>query len=156
MSSTVILENYGTSPLASVLFTKSVAVGASKTVADARTVDIDIYLADYDRASNLGAYIDVDGTLRAGSAAVSAITTLADADRVIKADTDGGAYSLTLMPIANVPVGTVLFINFHSDGGDLTLDGNAAEEIDAATTLVLTDVGIVRLTSDGTAWTSDQ
>lgn len=153
MSNTVTITNLSTTDLGAVFFSV-IATEQAKTITDFPTVDIDNYIDDYDRLSTLGGMVVVDGALRAGAESLTATGTLADATRVVKVDTTSGVATVTLMPIANVPVGTTLFIWFAVDGGDLTLDGNAAEEIDGATTLVLTDVGFTRLQSDGTAWTS--
>lgn len=151
MSTTVQIENLSTGTIGSVFFSTLIA-GQSKTITDAPTVDIDSYLDDYDRASALGAYITVDGSLRAGALFNDSGETADDDIRVIKSDTNAGAHTLVLMPIANVPSGTTLFINFAVDGGDLTLDGSGGELIDGNATLVLTAVGITRLQSNGVSW----
>lgn len=69
------------------------------------------------------------------------------------------ALTLTLPPIADVPAGRwIKFIKDHaSDTNIVTLDGNASEEINAATTSVLIDAvyDTMTLISNGTRWIID-
>lgn len=66
-----------------------------------------------------------------------------------------GAYSITLPAVADTQAGDRLtFIKTTSDAVAATLDGNASETIDGATTLATVDAQFdtVQIVSTGTAW----
>lgn len=149
---TVVIGNASAGPLAFLQFS-SVASGATKTKS-IFTVDLDPFLGDLDAFSAIGGYVTVDGTARAGSETVTGAVTLASTTRAARVDTTSGPYTVVMMPLAAVALGTVVYILFAVDGGDLTLDGNGAETIDGNPTLVLTDVGTKRLKKTSTGWVS--
>jgi hypothetical protein len=67
-----------------------------------------------------------------------------------------GSITITLPAVASAGVGrsiTVKDRDGNAGSGDITIDGNAAEEIDGATTYVLNiDYQSVTLVNDGSAW----
>lgn len=75
-------------------------------------------------------------------------------DRVIKGDTSGGAFTITL-PAASTATGLVLtFIRTGAGVNALTIDGNGAETIDGAATNAEMDAQYDSITiiCDGTEW----
>lgn len=66
--------------------------------------------------------------------------TVNNADRVVKVDTQAGAVTITLAPVAEFPVGVPLtFIRTGTGTNAITLDGDGTEEIDGATTYAAMD-----------------
>lgn len=151
MANTVLIQNLSTKNMGAVFFSV-IDPAATKTITDFPTVDIDNYLADYDKLSTLGGYVEVDGTARAGSVSVVAAGTLADATRIAKLDSTGGIMTIVLMSTADVPVGAKVYLDFIVDGGDVTIDGDGSETIDGNATLVLSAVGLTVIESDGANW----
>ena len=103
--------------------------------------------------------LDPDGTLLAEGITSSAgrivnttrVTTTYTAlvsDHMIYADTDGGAFTVTL------PVGVdgqyFRIINCGSSGNDLTIDGNGAETVRGAADQTVSDSEIMILTFETT------
>lgn len=74
-------------------------------------------------------------------------------DDVIKADTSGGAWTLTL-PDATTCRGKVLYIKkVSSDANSLTIDPNGSQTIDGMTTRVLiVQYDFMAVVSDGSNW----
>lgn len=70
---------------------------------------------------------------------------------IVLGDTDGGAFTLTLPPVAE-RFKAMCIKNIGTSGNDLTVDGSGAETIDGSATAVLTDLSAVRIQSDGTQW----
>ncbi len=152
---TIAITNLGAGPLAANYFS-TIASGATKTLT-LKSIDSDDQYVGYNRAAAVGAYISINGTLATGAQATTTTATLAAATRVARGDTTGGAYTITLMPLAGFPTDSILYVNFAVRGStnNLTLDGNAAETIDGAATKVLSAAGITRLKKTGaTTWVS--
>lgn len=66
-----------------------------------------------------------------------------------------GAYSVTLPPVADTQAGDkIRFVKTTADAAAVTLDGNASETIDNATTLATVDAryDCVEIVSTGTEW----
>lgn len=84
---------------------------------------------------------------------VSTAYTATVADEIVLADATVGAFTVTL-PTAASAKGRILHIKATSiAGGNVTIDGNGAETIDGAATLVISTANrCVSLASDGTAW----
>lgn len=84
-------------------------------------------------------------------------TATLDDDYIVADSGGGGTFTITLPPAADAydaatQTGKILtFVNVHTD--DVTIDGDASETINGATTFLL-DVQYERvsLVSDGTAW----
>lgn len=148
----VTIGNASGGPLGFLQFS-TLANGVTKTKS-MFTIDLDPFRGDLDAVSALGGYVSIDGVAAAGSQTVVAGATLANATRAARVDTTVGPFTVVMMPLAAVPMGTIVSILFAVDGGDLTLDGNAAETIDGNPTLVLTDVGVKRLKKTSTGWVS--
>lgn len=79
--------------------------------------------------------------------------TVGDEDVVlVDDDTVGGAVTVNLPPAANND-GRCRIVKKLGTGGNVTIDGNASEEIDGATTNVLSSqFDAIRILSDGTGW----
>lgn len=92
--------------------------------------------------------------------AVTEATTLAAADfyskdLFVKADTTGGAFSLTLPAIASVPVGAKLTVKLIAGATNaVTIDPNASEQINGGATFTSLDANgdVATFVSDGSAW----
>ena len=149
---TVTIGNASGGPLAFLQFS-TIANGATKT-RSLFTIDLDPFRGDLDAVSAIGGYVAIDGTAAAGSQTVTAGVTLANATRAARVDTTAGPFTVVMMPLAAVALGTIVSILFAVDNGNLTLDGNGAETIDGNPTLVLTDVGVKRLKKTSTGWVS--
>lgn len=73
-------------------------------------------------------------------------------DEILLCDAAGGAFTETL-PAAQAMSGRELTIKRTSASNNVTVDGNASETIDGATTKVLTtQYAFIRIVSNGTAW----
>lgn len=73
-------------------------------------------------------------------------------DDVLLADAAGGAFTITLPVAATVP-GKRLTIKRISASNNVTVDGDASETIDGATTKVLgSQWAFITVISNGTAW----
>lgn len=102
-------------------------------------------------------WYDTSGS--AGVGGVVAITTktgtytAANTDTVILCDASGGAFTVTL-PAAADNTGKVFYLKkIDSSANAVTIDGNGAETIDDATTLVLSgQYDAAMLVSDGAEW----
>ena len=75
--------------------------------------------------------------------------TATDADYVI--DCTSGTFTVTL-PASSGRTGRILIIK-NSGAGTITVDGNASETIDGATTYAISvQYGTIQIMSDGTNW----
>lgn len=83
---------------------------------------------------------------------ITANTTLSS-QAIVLCNTTSGAVTITLPPVS-VSRGVVYFIKkADASGNSVTIDGNASEEIDGATTLVISSAwDKVRIVCDGTQW----
>jgi hypothetical protein len=101
--------------------------------------------------SNGSAWKIVRGAQPLYERAISALATVQDYDDVIVCG--GTTYTVTL-PAASGNSGRVLYIKRNSSG-TITIDGNASETIDGATTLLLsTSLASAVLICDGSNWFS--
>jgi uncharacterized protein (TIGR02145 family) len=94
---------------------------------------------------------DIQGSMGLKVTTITAATTLNQTHNVVLCNT--GPYTVTL-PAAAANTGKVYYIkNIDADGDIITLDGNAIETIDGATTFLL-DLykHAIRIISDGTNW----
>lgn len=85
--------------------------------------------------------------------AVTAATTLTENDDVLTVATAGGAVTVTLPPVSGTR-GKVYYIKkTDASANNITLDGNGAETIDGAATVVWnTQWQSYTVVSTGTAW----
>jgi hypothetical protein len=81
---------------------------------------------------------------------VSASGAVTTSQRYIRYDTSGGAIVPDLPPVATVTPYTIYSHEKYVAGNTLTLDPDGSEEIDGASTLVVSDR--VDIYTDGTAW----
>jgi hypothetical protein len=89
-------------------------------------------------------------TIRTVSAATGEI--IASTDRFILADDSSNVIALGL-PAAALNAGLLVTIKALTGTNDITVDGNASETIDGATTFVMTaDNEVLTLLCDGTSW----
>lgn len=86
--------------------------------------------------------------------AVTATTTLTANDYVLLCDPAGGAITVNLPAVATTQPGRLFWIRTTGTTNAVTIDGNASETIDGATTKSLASGAIhaVKIVSDGTAW----
>ena len=78
--------------------------------------------------------------------------TITEDDHFIIADASGGAITVNLPPAADVP-GREYVIKKIDATANVTIDGDGAETIDGAATVVLTgQYDTVQIRSDGTEW----
>ncbi len=98
----------------------------------------------------MSGYDNTSETVRA----VTATTTLTANDYDLLCDPAGGAITVNLPAVATTQPGRTYWIRTTGTTNAVTLDGNASETIDGATTKVLASGAIhaVRIVSDGTAW----
>jgi hypothetical protein len=83
---------------------------------------------------------------------ITASDTVRDSDYFIRVDATAGAVTVTLPPAARW-AGIALVIKKLDAANNVTIDGNGSEEIDGATTDVLTTQYESRtLFSNGTGW----
>jgi hypothetical protein len=83
---------------------------------------------------------------------IAAHATVQDSDYFIRVDATAGAVTVTLPPAARW-AGIALVIKKLDAANNVTIDGNGSEEIDGATTDVLTTQYESRtLFSNGTGW----
>lgn len=87
---------------------------------------------------------------------ISAATTLAVSDlgSTIFANTQGGAFSVTLPPAANCAGRRLTFVRTGTGVNALTIDPNASEQVDGGATLATLDAArdTVTIESDGSNW----
>lgn len=97
--------------------------------------------------------LHVGGSLALGTTSTSADLTLTDAHHTVLVDASGAARTITL-PAASTCSGRVYAVKkTDSSGNAVTIDGNASETIDGATTLALPTQWQSRtIQSNGTAW----
>ena len=95
----------------------------------------------------------VTAGLNVGYRTVTTTTTVANTDHTIFANAAGGAFSINL-PAAGPNAGRLLaVVKVDSSGNAATLDGNASETINGATTLALTTQWErAMIQSDGSNW----
>lgn len=96
--------------------------------------------------------------LLAGTA-ITATYSQTQADRMIEVGSTASAVTINLLPVATLGPNAVLYINAGPDAAtrNVTLDGNASETIDGATTKVLSSaygVARIKVNAAGTAWIS--
>lgn len=77
--------------------------------------------------------------------------TAADRNKVL--DATSGTWTLTLLAVATAGIGFLLTVR-NSGTGVITLDGNASETIDGATTFKLNPGHEIQIVCDGTGWKS--
>ena len=80
--------------------------------------------------------------------------TAVDTDHTILADATSAAFTVTLPAVAAIPTGRIYNIKkLDSTGNNVTVDANAAELIDGATTAVIAaQFNSLTVQSDGTEW----
>ena len=79
--------------------------------------------------------------------------TLTANDSVILADSTGAAFTLTLPAVAGTSGTVYTVLRVNAGANNVTIDGNASETINGATTYVLTaQWQAVEIISNGTAW----
>lgn len=95
--------------------------------------------------------MDVQTSMGLSLTTITSATTLDNTHNVVFCNT--GAYTVTL-PAASGCTGRVYKIkNIDTDGDDITIDGNASETINGATTYALEDYNQeITIISDGTNW----
>lgn len=91
--------------------------------------------------------------------AITASYTQVLGDRAIEVGSTGSAPTITLLPVATLGPNYTLYINAGPDAAtrNVTIDGNASETIDGATTKVLSSAygtARIRVNAAGTAWLS--
>jgi len=151
MSNVVVISNASAGPLAFLQFSQ-LASGATKTKT-MFTIDLDPFVGALDRVSALGGFVSIDGVARTGSQLVTVAAALATTTRAARVDTTSGAYILTMMALASVPLNTIVSINLAVFVGNLTIDGNGAETINGFANIVMTAAGVKRLKQTGaTNW----
>jgi hypothetical protein len=83
----------------------------------------------------------------------AAYTIDAERDRIVLADATGGAFAVTLPAAANSDAAFYGVKAIDVSGGAVTVDGDGAETIDGAASVVLvTQYQSVFVMSDGTQW----
>ena len=94
-----------------------------------------------------------DDTLRESVVAKTAAYTATDRDQTILCNAGSGAFTVTL-PAAQGISGRIYRIKKTDSGGNaVTVDGNASETIDGATTNVLSSqYDVVEIQADGVNW----
>jgi hypothetical protein len=112
---------------------------------------------DADGAAKDYLQTDASGQLSfVGGPALTAKTTTytaTTADKVITADTSGGAWTLTLYAASGNAGRTLIIKKISSDTTELTIDGNSAETIDGATTTKLyIQYDFIEIVCDGSNW----
>jgi hypothetical protein len=85
--------------------------------------------------------------------AITATATLDGDDNIILADATSGAITVNLPAAASYPNQTYTVVKTDASGNAVTLDGNASETINGATTHALaSQYNRVSIVSNGTAW----
>lgn len=158
MATTIAFSNYGTKTVAHNGIMMGVSAFASGSPGTAsrvyKQVNADDNNGNFDTLAASGVTITEDGTYRAGREAVTATGTVALTSHVVDVDTTAGVATLTLQPAATVGAGFKMWIHLRVDGGDLTVDGDAAELVLGAATQTLAAAGdLLLIESDGvSAW----
>lgn len=103
-----------------------------------------------------------NGTFDAGSTislvwrlrSITGNVTLATTDQVVVVDATSAAVTVTLPAVAGMPAGTWYAIKkTDATGNTVTVDANASETIDGATTQVITGrYTTLTIVSDGSSW----
>lgn len=84
---------------------------------------------------------------------VTTTYTVVDSDELVTAATAGGAFSITLPPVATNKGRRFTVLKTDASANNLTLDGNASETINGATTVVWnTQYSFRTVESDGAVW----
>ncbi len=112
-------------------------------------------IGESDHPSDWPAAWDHARVARAGLDFVTVTTTYTAEleDHLIIADATAGAFTITLPPVADAVGYCICFKAKSVAGGNITIDGNASETIDGATTLVLNTLyQKARLFCDGVVW----
>jgi Cu/Ag efflux protein CusF len=102
--------------------------------------------------TNPNSTLHVEGSLALSQATITATTTLDDTHNVILANATGNI-TVNLPAAASHTDKTYYIKKIDADADEVTIDGNASETIDGATTLVLyVQYDAVRIISDGSNW----
>lgn len=97
--------------------------------------------------------LDVRGPIHTATKTVTATYSVLETDRTVLGDTTGAAFTITLPPVATVKGRELVFKRVNAGANNLTIDGNAAETIDGAATVVLAvQYAVLRIQSDGLTW----
>ena len=99
--------------------------------------------------------LKIKGTAKANNQSIETVTTTAtldDTQSTVLADATGGAFTITL-PAASSSTGRIYTIKKIDATATVTVDGNASETIDGATTNALaTQYDSITIHCNGTAW----
>jgi hypothetical protein len=97
--------------------------------------------------------LDVQGSLGLKTTAITSATTLDNTHNIVLASDASGSFTITLPAAASNTGRTYYIKKTNSSANAITLDGNASETIDGATTLVLyVQYDAVRIVCDGSNW----
>jgi hypothetical protein len=97
--------------------------------------------------------LDVQGSLGFKTTSISGATTLDQTHNVVLATAGAGGFTITLPAAASNTGKTYYIKKIDNAAGLITIDGNASETIDGATTLVLyVQYDAVRIVCDGSNW----
>jgi hypothetical protein len=97
--------------------------------------------------------LDVQGSLGFETTSITGTTTLNQTHNVVLASDATGSFSITLPAAASNTGKTYYIKKTNSSANTITIDGNASETIDGATTLVLyVQYDAVRIVCDGSNW----
>ena len=97
----------------------------------------------------------LDTWVRGNHTSVDSTYTALATDDVVLGDTSGGAFTITLPAVADVPTGKIYtFIRDGAGANALTIDGDGSETIDGAATHATMDARYDSITiiSTGTEW----
>jgi hypothetical protein len=85
---------------------------------------------------------------------ITSAYTLVRADKMLRYDPTGGAFTITLLPAASYLLGfELIFKNLGTSATGMTIKANAAETIDGANTLVVSaSRAKTRLVTNGVSW----
>lgn len=96
--------------------------------------------------------LEVNGSLSKKVTTITANTTLDTSYNVVICDNGASAITVTL-PTASGILGRLYTIKKGTSTSDITIDGNASETIDGATTIIMSDqMDAITIFSDGTNW----
>jgi len=97
--------------------------------------------------------LDVQGSMGLQVTSISGATTLNQTHNVVLASDAGGSFTITLPAAASNTDKTYYIKKTNSSANTITIDGNGAETIDGATTLLLyVQYDAVRIICDGSNW----
>lgn len=148
---TIAISNFNVGPLAANFFS-TIAPSASKTKT-LKSIDSDDHFDAYNRAAAVGGYVTINGTLATGAQNMTVTGAVATATRALRVDATAGAVVATLMDLALIPTGTVLYVRHAVASNTLTLDGFGAQTINGIATITSMTVSTSRLKKTGaTTW----